>query len=313
MESPARSFRGGNILRAIPTSPIPGWNPLLHYELLRQSGGPRFAFSDRGGGTRSAKRPVPGEGKARYDFDPLCLGRTDDARQYLSGHELCRSGEGERRLRGMVRRRRNWQTGWKQIEDFDVLVIWRTSWDETLARAVDAMHAAGKTVVFDCDDLMTEPNLAQTSIIDGIRTQNLTEGGVRGHYARIRQTMLAADICFASTQELAFHMRLACTPTDVLPNGFSQYTHDLSRRTARAWRAKSRWAHSHRLRRRLKDAPARFWSRDGGGRANPARASGMPARAVPHLRWRCAADRHRRISVAQRPRWRESSGGRFSL
>ena len=99
------------------------------------------------------------------------------------------------------------------------------------------MRAAGKTVVFDCDDLMTEPNLAQTSIIDGIRTQNLTEAGVQGHFARIRQTMLEADICYASTQELAFHMRSANKVVDVLPNGFSQYTHDLSRRSARAWRA----------------------------------------------------------------------------
>ena len=97
----------------------------------------------------------------------------------------------------------------EEVQDFDVLVIWRTPWDESLARAVEAMRASGKTVVFDCDDLMTEPNLAQTSIIDGIRTQNLTEAGVQGHYARIRQTMLAADVCFASTEELAFHMRWA--------------------------------------------------------------------------------------------------------
>ena len=51
------------------------------------------------------------------------------------------------------------------------LVIWRTPWDESLSRAVEAMRARGKTVVFDCDDLMTEPNLAKTSIIDGIRTR----------------------------------------------------------------------------------------------------------------------------------------------
>ena len=125
----------------------------------------------------------------------------------------------------------------EEVKDFDVLVIWRTPWDEPLARAIGTMHAAGKTVVFDCDDLMTEPNLAQTSIIDGIRSQNLTEAGVQGHYARIRQSMLAADFCFASTEELAFYMRSANKSADVLPNGFNQYTHDLSRRSARAWRA----------------------------------------------------------------------------
>ena len=65
--------------------------------------------------------------------------------------------------------------------------------------------------------------MAKTSIIDGIRTQNLTEAGVEGHYTRIRQTMLAADVCFATTEELAFHMRQAGKPTLVLPNGFNQY------------------------------------------------------------------------------------------
>jgi GT2 family glycosyltransferase len=84
--------------------------------------------------------------------------------------------------------------------------------------------------------LMSEPELAATNIIDGIRSQNLTEDQVRGHYSLIRKTMLAADLCFATTQELAFHMRGAGKTVHVLPNGFSQLTHDVSRQAARDWR-----------------------------------------------------------------------------
>ena len=116
-----------------------------------------------------------------------------------------------------------------------MLVIWRAPWDGLLERAVEAMRARGKVVIFDCDDLMTEPNSAKTSIIDGIRSSNLNEADVHGHYTRIRQTMLAADLCFASTEELAFHTRQAGKPSFVLPNGFNQHVHDLSRRSRCNW------------------------------------------------------------------------------
>ena len=123
----------------------------------------------------------------------------------------------------------------RELLRYDVLVIWRAPWSENIERAVALMRAAGKLIVFDCDDLMTEPDLAVTKIIDGIRTQHLTEESVREHYGRVRATMLAADICFASTQELAFHTRWCSKVTHVLPNGFSQSTHDVSRQAARSW------------------------------------------------------------------------------
>ena len=160
----------------------------------------------------------------------------DYTRPFLSRHVLCRSGEGEWGLRGLGRRR---EIGGPtaELQDFDVLVIWRTQWNETLARAVEFRRASGKTVVFDCDDLLTEPNSAKTSIIDGIRSSNQTEADMQGQFTRLRQTMLAADFCFATTEELAFHMRCAGKPTFVLPNGFNQHVHDLSRRSRRNWRA----------------------------------------------------------------------------
>jgi len=123
-----------------------------------------------------------------------------------------------------------------KLISYDVLVLWRTPWDEVIAQATAAMKDFGRTVVFDVDDLMVDPNLGSTSIIDGIRSQHLNEEMVRGHYSQIRRTMLAADICTATTHELAHHMRDADKPVFVLPNGFDQAAHDLSRGAARQWR-----------------------------------------------------------------------------
>lgn len=121
-------------------------------------------------------------------------------------------------------------TSWMRVEEIAerlpeiraaaVLVIWRAPWDERLASAIDAARYAGAKIVFDVDDLMVDPELARFDVIDGIRSSWLTEEGVRAHFARVRQTMSVADLCVATTEELANHMRRASMPTVVLPNGF---------------------------------------------------------------------------------------------
>ena len=122
------------------------------------------------------------------------------------------------------------------LDSYDVMIIWRAAWNDDVARAVAYMRARARLVIFDVDDLMVEPDFANTRLIDGIRSQGLTEGGVRRHYAAVRQTMLAADFCFAATERLAFHMRAAGKSCHVLPNGFDQAAHDTSREAARLWR-----------------------------------------------------------------------------
>lgn len=122
------------------------------------------------------------------------------------------------------------------LPDYNVLVLWRVPWSEPVNAAVNLMRSCRGKVVFDIDDLMVDPDLAQEKIIDGMRTQLLPEAGVRDHFARIRQTMLAADLCFTTTDELAFHMRWAGKVTHVLQNSFDQATHDVSRRAMREWR-----------------------------------------------------------------------------
>jgi GT2 family glycosyltransferase/glycosyltransferase involved in cell wall biosynthesis len=123
-----------------------------------------------------------------------------------------------------------------ELSDADVLVIWRMPWSEHVRAAVDQMRAHQKRVVFDVDDLMVDPDLATVQIIDGIRSQSLTEKAVRRHYGAVRETMLASDICFAATDELALHMRKAGKVAHVLPNGFDDATHKASRLAARRWR-----------------------------------------------------------------------------
>lgn len=125
-----------------------------------------------------------------------------------------------------------------EVSNFDVLVIWRMPWNSNLEEATGIMRSLGRTIVFDCDDLMTEPRLATFQFIDGIRSNRLTEQMVQDHFSLIRQSMLAADLCFTTTDQLAFHMRWSDKTTFVNPNGFTQYTHDLSRRSAREWAAR---------------------------------------------------------------------------
>jgi len=122
------------------------------------------------------------------------------------------------------------------IEAATILVVWRAPWSGEVAAGVAAARQRGARIVFDVDDLMIDPDMARSDIIDGIRSQYLNEGQVREHYVHVRQTMLAADLVFTTTEELASHARWAGKTTHVLPNGFDQATHDYSRRVARDWR-----------------------------------------------------------------------------
>jgi GT2 family glycosyltransferase/glycosyltransferase involved in cell wall biosynthesis len=121
----------------------------------------------------------------------------------------------------------------EEISAVDVLVIWRAAWNEHVAAAVDAAHRVGARVVFDLDDLMMDPDIARLDIIDGIRTQYLTEDQVRAHYARVQETLRAADYCTAATPELASQMRRYGRPVLVLPNGFDHATYRASRLAVR--------------------------------------------------------------------------------
>lgn len=122
------------------------------------------------------------------------------------------------------------------LSGVDVLVIWRALWDTRVAGAVDAVRHAGGKVVFDVDDLMFDPDLARSELIDGIRTQGLTEKAVRAHYRQVQKTMEQADFCTCPTEALASALRQFGKQTFVLPNGFDGQTVAMSRTAAIEWR-----------------------------------------------------------------------------
>lgn len=235
-KDPGPLFSGSRYFELNPEVAASGLNPLLHYLQIGRAEGRSF-------GAPETDLPV------RRQLADLSIRRVNSREfsiLYVSG---------EPKTPGNYYRVRNYveaaaangvKADWIALENldgklyelvqYDVLVLWRTPWSEMVERAVQQVRQMGGKVVFDCDDLMTEPDLAVTKVIDGIRSQNLTEQGVKDHYTRVRQTMLAADHCFASTEDLAYYMRSAGKTTHVLKNGFSQFTHDFSREAARDWR-----------------------------------------------------------------------------
>jgi glycosyltransferase involved in cell wall biosynthesis/SAM-dependent methyltransferase len=115
----------------------------------------------------------------------------------------------------------------------DILVIWRAAWNDALAAFIETARAHGARIVFDVDDLMIDPALAKTEIIDGIRSQRVSETAVQALYALMQRTMFTADYCTSSTQELTGHMRRFGKTGFVLPNGFDAETVRVSRMAVR--------------------------------------------------------------------------------
>ncbi len=120
-----------------------------------------------------------------------------------------------------------------ELRSAEILIVWRVPWDDRIASAIETVRGQGAKIVFDLDDLMIEPDLARPEVVDGIRSNNLAAEGIRDYYARVRQTMLTADLCVASTDELAQFMRLAGMPALVLPNGFDHSALAVARLAAR--------------------------------------------------------------------------------
>jgi O-antigen biosynthesis protein len=115
------------------------------------------------------------------------------------------------------------------------LVIWRAVWSNVVAQAVAAARQAGAIIVFDVDDYMIDPELARVELIDGIRSQGLSEDAVADCYSQMQRTMLTADYCTCPTIPLAKALRVFGKPTFVLPNGFDENTFTVSRRARVAW------------------------------------------------------------------------------
>jgi glycosyltransferase involved in cell wall biosynthesis len=117
----------------------------------------------------------------------------------------------------------------QQIEDCDILSLWRIGWSADLQVAVSACKSKGGFVLFDVDDLMIRPELAKAKVIDAIRSNGFDEGKTAELFAQMQRSMLAADLCLTTTEELANQMRLYGKPVMVVANGYNEDTFASSR------------------------------------------------------------------------------------
>ena len=127
----------------------------------------------------------------------------------------------------------------RAVADASLVVLWRTAWDESLAVIIRVARASGAVIVFDTDDLTTEPQLARVEIIDGIRTQNLTEREVEAYYQRTLKAFEEAEWACCSTEELAAALRVRGTTTFCLCNGFTEASYRRARLAVRRRRTKA--------------------------------------------------------------------------
>jgi glycosyltransferase involved in cell wall biosynthesis/SAM-dependent methyltransferase len=127
----------------------------------------------------------------------------------------------------------DWDRRPGEIEDAQIVVIWRAPYSSTTAAIVKAARARGAKIVFDLDDLMVKPELACVEVIDGIRTQRVSAEGTARLFAQIQKLALHADICTCTTQELADHFRELLKVAYVLPNGFDDDVHRTARLAVR--------------------------------------------------------------------------------
>jgi len=115
------------------------------------------------------------------------------------------------------------------IADCTILSLWRIAWSEDLDMAISACRENGGKVVFDVDDLMIRPELANAKVIDAIRSNGFDEAKTGELFLRMQQTMLLADLCTTTTHELASQIRLFAKPAMVIPNGYDEQTFTTSR------------------------------------------------------------------------------------
>ena len=123
-----------------------------------------------------------------------------------------------------------------RLHGADIVVIWRATWSSEIELILTLCRDAGTITIFDVDDLMFRPELARNVLIDGIRSQRLSELDVQRFYIRVNQTMRAADLCTCTTTELASHLRRFKKATFVIPNCWDEDTWRRSRLAVRTRR-----------------------------------------------------------------------------
>jgi GT2 family glycosyltransferase/glycosyltransferase involved in cell wall biosynthesis/SAM-dependent methyltransferase len=219
--NPSPLFNTDWYLRSNPDVHDSGLNPLAHYLVA---------------GEKEGRPPRPLRGRPlRPSSITVTLVSGEPS---TPGHEyrVLRFAEAVEALGGVARVRTLPESASERIadiDDADVVLLWRTTWCGELERVVPRARRAGAVLLFDVDDLMIDPHLATVATIDGIRSQRLTEEEVKHWYALMRRTAKESAACTCTTRELARHLRGIGRPSYVLPNGFSDASLTRSRLAVR--------------------------------------------------------------------------------
>jgi glycosyltransferase involved in cell wall biosynthesis len=136
-----------------------------------------------------------------------------------------------------------WDASWMPVEEAAgrideiacaaIVVIWRSTWSNTVDWIHHVVRKNGARLVFDLDDLAFRVELATVEMIDGIRSQNHPPSRIVEYFAAMLRSVTVADACTCTTAELAWHLRSFDKTTFVLPNGFDAATLALARLAVR--------------------------------------------------------------------------------
>jgi O-antigen biosynthesis protein len=126
------------------------------------------------------------------------------------------------------------------VNSCNVLFIWRTAWCDRVAALIANARSGRAKIVFDLDDLMFRPELADLGCVDGIRTQGFSPAGIANFYGLIRQTLTVVDAFSSSTVELSREAHRFIPISFLLPSGFREEFHHQARLAAR----RKRWVSS---------------------------------------------------------------------
>ncbi len=121
-----------------------------------------------------------------------------------------------------------------EIAKANIVWIWRASISPDMGALVTTARKAGARILFDIDDLMFRPEFAVKDLVDGIRTQKMSESGVQKFYQSIQRMLVKADRCTAPTIPLASEIRRLHRTASVIPNGFTARSLADSRAAMRA-------------------------------------------------------------------------------
>lgn len=106
------------------------------------------------------------------------------------------------------------------IDSCNLLVIWRLPMDNYLKSVIERAINRNISIVFDLDDYIFDPALAEPEIADAIRFQKLDKDQIKKLFGNYAKVMLLSNVLTCPTNFLAEEMKRYEKPVFVLPNGY---------------------------------------------------------------------------------------------